>query len=65
MFRPLNDQRQNLVSVIIDGRQVAVPSGQSVAAAVLARDEATIIGLGRMAQALLFPLLESGLLPTM
>jgi predicted molibdopterin-dependent oxidoreductase YjgC len=36
MFRPLNDQRQNLVSVIIDGRQVAVPSGQSVAAAVLA-----------------------------
>ena len=35
MFRPLHDQHQDLVTVIIEGQAVAVPRGQSVAAAVL------------------------------
>ena len=37
MFRPLQDQRQDLVNVTIEGREVAVPRGQSVAAAALAQ----------------------------
>ncbi len=36
MFRPLHDQHQDLVTVTIEGREVAVPRGRSVAAVALA-----------------------------
>ena len=36
MFKRLNDQQQRLVTVILDGRPVEVPDGETVAAAVLA-----------------------------
>jgi predicted molibdopterin-dependent oxidoreductase YjgC len=37
MFRSLHDQRQDLVTVIIEGQKVAVPRGRSVAAVALER----------------------------
>lgn len=37
MFRPLHDQHQDLVTVIIEDQEVAVPRGQSVAAVALAQ----------------------------
>ena len=37
MFRPLQDRRHDLVQITIDGRELSVPRGQTVAAAVLSQ----------------------------